>query len=276
MDGGAAAHGGRRAAAAVDSGSPSPTATRRRRPPVGDAGVRRRAARHHQRAARRPTTSPRRRRTRSAPSRASPTACCDKGNGKQHPKPDSTVEAHFTGWTPDGKMFDTSIGRLEPPEFLVSGGIAGWTEGLQLMVVGDKFRFWIPGKLAYDASPRSDSTEGHGRLRHRVAVHPLTSPRRARSLGDRPSISGGSFTGGSGGLYRAALRIRRRPDPRRARPRGHLDAAVPASCVTRVVPLTSTTTVSSVCGRRAVGHCRVQTISVRSNSLSRGHSRSIV
>jgi FKBP-type peptidyl-prolyl cis-trans isomerase len=83
-----------------------------------------------------------------------------RGKGKQHPKPDSTVEAHFTGWTPDGKLFDTSVGRLEPPEFLVNGGIAGWTEGLQLMVVGDKFRFWIPGKLAHDASPRADSPKG--------------------------------------------------------------------------------------------------------------------
>jgi peptidylprolyl isomerase len=76
-----------------------------------------------------------------------------KGKGKQHPKPDSTVEAHFTGWTADGKLFDDSFGRLEPPEFLVSGAIAGWTEGLQLMVVGDKFRFWIPDKLAHAASP---------------------------------------------------------------------------------------------------------------------------
>jgi FKBP-type peptidyl-prolyl cis-trans isomerase len=83
-----------------------------------------------------------------------------KGKGKQRPKPDSTVEAHFAGWTPDGKMFDSSFGRLEPPKFLVNGGIAGWTEGLQLMAVGDKFRFWIPGKLAYDASPRADSPKG--------------------------------------------------------------------------------------------------------------------
>jgi peptidylprolyl isomerase len=83
-----------------------------------------------------------------------------KGKGKQHPRPDSTVEAHFTGWTPDGKMFDSSFGRLEPPQFLVNGGIAGWTEGLQLMVVGDKFRFWIPGKLAHDASPNTGSPKG--------------------------------------------------------------------------------------------------------------------
>ena len=83
-----------------------------------------------------------------------------KGTGKQHPKADSTVEATFTGWTTDGKMFDSSVGRVEPPRFIVNGGIAGWAEGLPLMVVGDKFRFWVPGKLAYDNLPVSDMPKG--------------------------------------------------------------------------------------------------------------------
>jgi FKBP-type peptidyl-prolyl cis-trans isomerase len=83
-----------------------------------------------------------------------------KGTGKQHPTADSTVEATFTGWTTDGKMFDSSVGRVEPPRFIVNGGIAGWAEGLQLMVVGDKFRFWVPGKLAYDGLPASDMPRG--------------------------------------------------------------------------------------------------------------------
>jgi FKBP-type peptidyl-prolyl cis-trans isomerase len=83
-----------------------------------------------------------------------------RGKGKRHPKPEDTVEVHYTGWTPDGKMFDNSVGRLEPPRFLVSGAIPGWTEGLQLMVVGDKIRFWIPAKLAYGASPNTDRPKG--------------------------------------------------------------------------------------------------------------------
>ena len=65
----------------------------------------------------------------------------------------STVRVHYTGWTTDGKMFDSSVVRGEPAEFPVSQVIPGWTEGLQLMVVGEKRRFWIPGKLAYDSIP---------------------------------------------------------------------------------------------------------------------------
>jgi peptidylprolyl isomerase len=50
-------------------------------------------------------------------------------------------------------MFDSSVVRGEPAEFPVTGVIPGWTEGLQLMVVGEKRRFWIPGALAYDPIP---------------------------------------------------------------------------------------------------------------------------
>ena len=73
-----------------------------------------------------------------------------KGTGKEHPKADSTVEVHYSGWTTDGKMFDSSVTRGEPATFPLNGVIKGWTEGVQLMVVGEKTRFWIPGNLAYD------------------------------------------------------------------------------------------------------------------------------
>ena len=72
-----------------------------------------------------------------------------KGNGTERPKPTSVVRVHYTGWTTDGKMFDSSVTRGEPAEFPLNGVIAGWTEGLQLMVVNDKARFWIPEQLAY-------------------------------------------------------------------------------------------------------------------------------
>jgi peptidylprolyl isomerase len=75
------------------------------------------------------------------------------GKGKEHPKAESTVEVHYTGWTTDGKMFDSSVVRGEPASFPLNGVIPGWTEGVQLMVVGDKARFWIPGKLAYGDTP---------------------------------------------------------------------------------------------------------------------------
>jgi peptidylprolyl isomerase len=66
------------------------------------------------------------------------------------PSLQSKVRVHYTGWTPDGQMFDSSIVNGQPVEFGVTGVIPGWTEGLQLMVVGEKRRFWIPGALAYD------------------------------------------------------------------------------------------------------------------------------
>jgi peptidylprolyl isomerase len=65
----------------------------------------------------------------------------------------STVRVHYTGWTTDGEMFDSSVVRGQPVEFAVTQVIPGWTEALQLMVVGEKRRFWIPGALAYDNIP---------------------------------------------------------------------------------------------------------------------------
>ena len=76
-----------------------------------------------------------------------------KGTGKEHPKATSRVKVDYTGWTTDGKMFDSSITRGQPASFMLSQVIAGWTEGLQLMVVGEQRRFWIPQDLAYKGQP---------------------------------------------------------------------------------------------------------------------------
>ena len=59
------------------------------------------------------------------------------------------MTVHYTGWTTDGKMFDSSVARGEPATFPLNGVIKGWTEGVQLMVEGEKTRFWIPEPLAY-------------------------------------------------------------------------------------------------------------------------------
>ena len=75
------------------------------------------------------------------------------GTGKDHPGPEDTVKVHYTGWTTDGKMFDSSVARNKPIEFPLNGVIKGWTEGLQLMVVGEKRRIWIPEALAYQGKP---------------------------------------------------------------------------------------------------------------------------
>ena len=74
------------------------------------------------------------------------------GNGKK-PTADDTVEVHYSGWTTDGKMFDSSVTRGRTATFPLRGVIAGWTEGVQLMQVGETTRFWIPGNLAYGDTP---------------------------------------------------------------------------------------------------------------------------
>lgn len=79
-----------------------------------------------------------------------------KGTGTAHPSEWDKVEVHYTGWQTDGKMFDSSVTRGKPATFGVSRVIPGWTEGLQLMVVGEKRRLWIPGKLAYGEKPEGD------------------------------------------------------------------------------------------------------------------------
>lgn len=71
------------------------------------------------------------------------------GTGTRHPDGSSSVTVHYSGWTTDGKLFDSSYARHEPATFRLKGVIPGWTEGVQLMVEGEKRRFWIPEAMAY-------------------------------------------------------------------------------------------------------------------------------
>lgn len=71
------------------------------------------------------------------------------GTGTRHAKKIDEVTVHYTGWTTDGKMFDSSVARGAPSTFPLDRVIPGWTEGVQLMVEGEKARFWIPQRLAY-------------------------------------------------------------------------------------------------------------------------------
>jgi peptidylprolyl isomerase len=77
------------------------------------------------------------------------------GTGAKHPSSSSRVTVHYTGWTTDGKMFDSSMTGGQPATFALNEVIAGWTEGLQLMVEGERRRFWIPESLAYKGQPGS-------------------------------------------------------------------------------------------------------------------------
>lgn len=72
------------------------------------------------------------------------------GTGTDHPAPTSQVLVHYTGWTMDGKEFDSSVKKGQPLAYPINRFIPGWIEGLQLMVKGEKRKLWIPAKLAYE------------------------------------------------------------------------------------------------------------------------------
>ena len=73
-----------------------------------------------------------------------------EGSGAK-PGPHDTVKVHYEGKLPNGQIFDSSIARGEPVEFPVDQVIAGWTEALQLMKTGAKYRLFIPSRLGYGA-----------------------------------------------------------------------------------------------------------------------------
>ncbi|MEM7436339.1 MAG: FKBP-type peptidyl-prolyl cis-trans isomerase [Myxococcota bacterium] len=72
-----------------------------------------------------------------------------KGTGSEHPTVTSEVTMHYAGWTQDGELFDTSITQGEPLTVALFKMPPGWVEGLNLMVVGEKRRIWMPEVLAY-------------------------------------------------------------------------------------------------------------------------------
>lgn len=70
-------------------------------------------------------------------------------SGAAQPKETDTVTVHYHGTLTDGTVFDSSVERNQPAQLPLNGVIPGWTEGLQLMKVGEKFRFFIPSELGY-------------------------------------------------------------------------------------------------------------------------------
>ena len=75
------------------------------------------------------------------------------GKGGRNPTATDSVKVHYTGWTTDGTMFDSSVTRGVPAIFSLTSVIPGWTDGLQVMTAGMKARLWIPEELAYKGSP---------------------------------------------------------------------------------------------------------------------------
>lgn len=93
------------------------------------------------------------------------------GTGSVHPVGNSRVTVHYTGWTTDGKMFDSSVARGQPIAFGLNEVIEGWGEGVQLMVTGEKTRFWIPENIAYQGK------EPKGLLVFDVELIAITAPK---------------------------------------------------------------------------------------------------
>ena len=82
------------------------------------------------------------------------------GTGTVHPGPKTKVLAHYHGSLIDGTVFDSSVDRGQPLEFGLNQVIRGWTEGLQLMVEGEKVRLFIPSKLGYGNRPAGSIPAG--------------------------------------------------------------------------------------------------------------------
>ncbi len=87
-----------------------------------------------------------------------------RGNGTESPKATDKVEVHYTGLLIDGQVFDSSVKRGQTATFGLNQVIPGWTEGLQHMKVGDKFRFFIPYNLAYGEQARGSIIKGFSTL----------------------------------------------------------------------------------------------------------------
>jgi FKBP-type peptidyl-prolyl cis-trans isomerase len=72
------------------------------------------------------------------------------GKGTRSPSPFSQVSVHYTGWTAEGRMFDSSVPTGMPRSMRLDEVIKGWSEGVPMMTEGERMRFWIPEKLAYE------------------------------------------------------------------------------------------------------------------------------
>ena len=99
------------------------------------------------------------------------------GSGGVSPKDIDTVVVHYKGTLLDGTVFDSSVDRGEPVTLPVNGVIPGWTEALQLMKTGDKWKLFIPSELAYGATPRSEQITPNSTLIFEVE---LLNVRKAR------------------------------------------------------------------------------------------------
>lgn len=110
-----------------------------------------------------------------------------KAEGAQ-PKVSDVVSVHYQGTLVDGSIFDSSIERGEPVEFPVGGVIPGWVEGLQLMKVGEKYKFYIPSELAYGAQSPTPAIPANSTLVFEVELLDIVGqPAAATAESDEPA-----------------------------------------------------------------------------------------
>ncbi|MDA8692963.1 FKBP-type peptidyl-prolyl cis-trans isomerase [Saprospiraceae bacterium] len=94
----------------------------------------------------------------------------EQGNSGRKPSATDKVKVHYHGTLTDGTVFDSSVDRGEPISFPLNGVIKGWTEGVQLMEVGSKYRFYIPHDLAYGSRGAGASIKPFSALIFDVAL----------------------------------------------------------------------------------------------------------
>ena len=105
---------------------------------------------------------------------------------KDHATSDDAVVVHYAGWTKNGKLFDSSIGRGAPAIFQIRTVVKGLSEGLQLMSPGEKRRFWLPAHLAYGEKPQNDGAPA-GQLTFDVELHEIIrGPQAPKDIAKAP------------------------------------------------------------------------------------------
>lgn len=107
-----------------------------------------------------------------------------EGSGEK-PVATDTVKVHYVGTLVNGEQFDSSVDRGEPAVFPLNRVIAGWTEGVQLMSVGSKFKFTIPSELAYGPNGRPPQIPGNSVLQFEIELLEIQKPEAPAEVGDK-------------------------------------------------------------------------------------------
>ncbi|WP_448549600.1 FKBP-type peptidyl-prolyl cis-trans isomerase [Thalassotalea fusca] len=109
-----------------------------------------------------------------------------EGEGEK-PKAEDTVRVHYHGTFLNGEIFDSSVDRGKPATFPLNGVISGWTEGVQLMSVGSKYKFTIPSELAYGPVGNPPRIPGNSVLEFEVELLEIVKPKEPVQVGDAKS-----------------------------------------------------------------------------------------